>query len=111
MGTGVPILGGEALRIIERKTLSDFWRLKKHSDSEQPLKAWFREAKRAEWGDWHEVKEQYRSASPLKRGRVVFNIAGNKYRLVVSIRYDWKTIFIRFIGTHEQYDATDAEII
>ncbi len=99
------------MRIIKRKTLSDFWSKREYSDSEQPLKAWFKEAKEAEWNTWHDIKGQYRNASPLKGGRVVFNIAGNKYRLIVKIRYEWKIVYIRFIGTHEQYDMIDAESI
>jgi mRNA interferase HigB len=97
------------VRIIARGTLRDFWL--KHGDSEQPLKAWFQEAQQAEWSNPSEVKANYANASILKHGRVVFNIAGNKYRLVVMINYKSAIVFIRFIGTHEEYDRIDPEEI
>jgi mRNA interferase HigB len=75
------------------------------------LEAWYYEANRAQWASPAEVKVQYRSASTLKDNRVVFNIAGNKYRLVVRINYDSKTVFVRFIATHQEYDKIDAEVI
>lgn len=73
------------------------------------LDAWYSEAKAAEWGTPQEVKDKYASASILKSGRVVFNIAGNKYRLVVSINFEVGTVFIKFIGTHAEYDEIDAQ--
>ena len=97
------------VRIIVRGTLRDFWL--KNSDSEQPLKAWFQEAKRAEWSNPNEVKANYANASILKHSRVVFNIAGNKYRLVVMINYRIVIVFIRFIGTHEEYESINPEKI
>jgi len=75
------------------------------------LEAWHYEAKRAQWTTPADIKAQYRSASILKDNRVVFNIAGNKYRLVVRINYDSKTVFVRFIGTHRDYDQIDAEVV
>lgn len=95
------------MRIIARSTLKEFW--KKHKDAQQPLLAWFKEAKSARWGNPAIIKQQYVSASILKHNRVVFNIAGNKYRLVVAINYEIKIVFIKFIGTHAEYDNIDAE--
>ncbi len=97
----------EDVRIIARGTLREFWL--KNGDSEQPLKAWFQEAKRAEWSNPAEIKANYASASILKQGRVVFNIRDNKYRLVVKINYKYGWVFIRFIGTHKEYDKINAE--
>jgi len=97
------------VRIIARGTLRDFWL--KNSDSEQPLKAWFQEAKRAQWSNQNEVKANYANASILKHSRVVFNIAGNKYRLVVMINYKIAIVFIRFVGTREDYDSINPEEI
>ena len=97
------------MRIIARGTLRKFWL--KNSDSEQPLKAWFQEAKRAEWSNPAEIKANYATASILKQGRVVFNIRDNKYRLVVKINYKCGWVFIRFIGTHKEYDKINAEEI
>ena len=87
--------------------LRSFW--ENHPDSEQPLKAWFTEAKRATWQSPNEIKEQFKSASILRERRVVFNIAGNKYRLVVRINYMAQIVFIRFIGLHEEYDEIKVE--
>ena len=95
------------MRIISRKTLREFWERSEYADSEQPLRAWYREASRAEWDTPAEVKAQYRSASIVAGDRVVFNIGGNKYRLVVRINYAYGVVYIRFIGTHQQYDQID----
>jgi mRNA interferase HigB len=99
------------VRVIARSTLKKFWERKGCADSEQSILSWFAEAKSAEWKNPNHVKDQYSNASILKRGRVVFNIAGNKYRLVVKINYDKAIVYIRFIGTHEQYDEIDPETI
>src|SRR5215472_7038962 len=99
------------MRVIARSTLRVFWEHPLHADSEGPLKAWYAEAKKAEWKTPAEVKEKYKNASILKGGRVVFNIAGNKYRLIVHIHYDAQIVYIRFVGTHEEYDAIDAETV
>lgn len=93
------------MRIIARKTLREFW--KQHADAEQPLKAWFREAAHADWATPGAIKAVYRSASLVGDNRVVFNIAGNKYRLVVKVNYAYRVMYVRFIGTHRQYDAID----
>lgn len=95
------------MHIISRKTLSDFWA--NVPETEQPLKSWFAEVQKAEWKNPSDIKEKYRSASILKNNRVVFNICGNKYRLIVRINYGSKTVFIRFVGTHSEYDKIDAE--
>jgi mRNA interferase HigB len=97
------------MRVVALSTLREFWENPDHEDSKDALNAWYREAKQAEWVSPADIKAQYRNASILKRGRVVFNIAGNKYRLIVSINFATQTIFIKFIGTHSQYDKIDAE--
>ena len=100
------------MRILSKRTLREFWESSpKYVDAEDPLKSWYREAKQASWLTPADVKEQYRNASVLKNSRAVFNIAGNKYRLVVEINYALQIIFVRFIGTHQDYDNIDVEII
>lgn len=95
--------------MIAVAALRDFW--KRHPDAEQPLKAWFEEASKAAWTQPSDVKAQYRSASILKNRRVVFNIKGNEYRLIVAIAYRLQIVYVKFIGTHQQYDAIDAHTI
>ena len=95
------------MHVISRKTLSDYWQ--RVPETEQPLKAWFAEAQKAQWSRPAEIKEKYRSASFLNGNRVVFNICGNKHRLIVRINYASKTVFIRFVGTHAEYDKINAE--
>jgi mRNA interferase HigB len=97
------------MRIISRKALRQFWERPQYADSEQPLRAWFREASRAEWKSPAEIKDVYRSASIVGNDRVVFNIAGNKYRLVVRINYSYGIVYIRFVGTHRQYNRIDVK--
>lgn len=97
------------MRIIARSTLIKFW--KQYPDAEQPLKSWFQEAKKADWKTLNDIKNQYRNASILRKERVIFNIAGNKYRLVVQINFKIKILYIRFIGTHKEYDLINAETI
>ncbi len=94
------------MRVIAKKILRDFW--DKHSDSEQHLKTWYKEASKANWGNPTDIKADYPKASILKANRVVFNICGNKYRIVVDINYERGWIFIRFVGTHSEYDKIDA---
>ena len=96
------------MRIIARATLREFWQRPKHTDAEQPLKAWYDEVKQAVWLTPHQVKSRYRNASLVGNNRVVFNIHGNKYRLIVAINYTFSIVYIRFIGTHEEYDKLDA---
>ncbi|MBL8418453.1 MAG: type II toxin-antitoxin system HigB family toxin [Dechloromonas sp.] len=95
------------MHIVAVKYLRVFW--EKHPDSEQSLKSWVDETKRASWSQPAEIKEQYRSASILKNKRVVFNIKGNDYRLVVSVAYHYQAVYVKFIGTHKEYDSIDAE--
>ncbi|MBI5936956.1 MAG: type II toxin-antitoxin system HigB family toxin [Betaproteobacteria bacterium] len=97
------------MKVIAIKLLRDFWT--KHPDAEQPLKAWFDEAKAANWTSPAAIKAQYRSASILKNRRVVFNIKGNDYRLVVALAYRFGAVYIKFVGTHKQYDGIDAETV
>lgn len=99
------------MRIIARKTLVDHWSRLGREDSEQPLKAWFGEAESARWTRPSDVKAQFLSASILRDGRIVFNIAGNKYRLVAWINYSYGVLYIRFVGTHAEYDRIDAQEI
>ncbi len=95
-----------ALRVIAKKILRDFWT--KHSDCEQQLKSWYNEAAGATWKNPNEIKREYPSASILEDNRIVFNIKGNNYRLIIKINYHYQMIWIRFIGTHAQYDKIDA---
>ncbi len=99
------------MRVIARPTLINFYSRPDYGDAEQPLNAWYHEAKRANWRSGADIKEKYGSASILKNNRVVFNIGGNKYRLVVKINYQAHIIYIRFIGTHQEYDKINAEEI
>jgi len=96
------------MRIFSRKTLKEFWELPDFRNAEQPLKSWYDEAKKATWRTPSEIKAHYASASILKDNRVVFNIHGNTYRLIVKINYDFSVIYVRFVGTHETYDKIDA---
>lgn len=97
--------------IIALKRLRDFWELPRCADAEQPLKAWYSEADKADWASPADVKAQYASASILGNNRMVFNIAGNKYRLITVIHYRVRTVYIRFIGTHQEYDSIDAHTV
>ena len=93
------------MRVIAKKTLVIFW--KKYKDSEQPLKSWYDEAINANWKAPSDIKAHYKSASFVGNNRVIFNIAGNKYRLITSVAYQFGAIYIKFIGTHRQYDSID----
>lgn len=97
------------MHVISRKTLVAFWKI--HADAEEALKAWYHEAKDAHWKTPNDIKGRYRSADFLPDNRVVFNIKGNHYRLVVRINYHSGTVFIRYLGTHAEYDRIDAERI
>ncbi|MBF0530613.1 MAG: type II toxin-antitoxin system HigB family toxin [Deltaproteobacteria bacterium] len=97
------------MRVVSRKTLREFWQQPDYKDAEKPLTAWYNLTLRAHWSSPADLKAQFGNASVLKNGRVVFNIAGNKYRLVVRIEYAYEIVFIRFIGTHGQYDQINAE--
>jgi mRNA interferase HigB len=94
------------LRVIAKKTLREFW--EKHSDSKQQLISWYQETCNIEWKNTKEIKKEYPSASFLTDNRIVFNIKGNSYRLIVKINFDYHMVWIRFIGTHAEYDKIDA---
>lgn len=97
------------MRVIAIKTLKDFWT--KHRKAEEPLRAWYKEADDALWKTPNELKRQYGNASILSDKRVVFNIHGNDYRLIVDIEYRLKIVFIVWIGTHKDYDKLDAKTV
>lgn len=99
------------MRVISISTLRDFWENRRYRDAEQPLKSWLDEVRHVDWKDPTDIKALYGSASILKNRRVVFNIKGNDYRLIVAVAYNTGTLFIKFIGTHKQYDAIDADTV
>ena len=82
-----------------------------YGDARAPAMAWYRQVKAADWATPADARRQIRNASILKDGRAVFNIAGNKYRVVVWINYPYRVVYIRFVGTHKQYDAVDAQTV
>lgn len=98
------------MRILSLSTLRRFYETQE-PDAKGPLLAWHAHVLKANWGTPAEVKADFGSASILKEGRVVFNIAGNKYRLVASINYPYRIVFVKFVGTHKQYDAINAQSI
>ena len=101
-----------SMRIIALSTLKAFWEGNpNYQDAKEPTLAWYRHALEANWSSPAEVKTDFGNASILKDSRVVFNIAGNKYRLVVWINYAYRVVYIRFIGTHKQYDAIDVQTV
>ena len=97
------------MRIIAKKTLREFW--ERHPDAQQALEGWYDDAKQATWSTPMEIKRIYKNASILPNNRVVFNIKGNTYRLVIAMNYDYGIAYIRFIGKHQDYDKIDAAII
>ncbi|WKZ38402.1 MAG: type II toxin-antitoxin system HigB family toxin [Anaerolineales bacterium] len=97
------------MRLISRTKLVEFWT--RYTDSKEQLQAWATEVKHAEWRTPSDVKARYSTADILPGDRVVFNIKGKKYRLIVKIQYNIQIVFIRFIGTHKEYDRIDAEKI
>ena len=94
------------MRVIAKKILRDFWA--KYPDCGQQLKSWYKETSEAIWKGPNDIKIEYPSASILEDNRIVFNIKGNNYRLIVRINYYYQMVWIRFIGTHSQYDRIDA---
>ncbi len=94
------------MRIIAKKHLIHFWRI--YPDAEQPLRAWYDEVAHANWRKPQDIKNQYRNASFIASNRVVFNIKGNTYRLVVAIAYSFGAVYVKFIGNHAAYDRIDA---
>jgi len=100
------------MRIIALSILKSFWEQNpENADAIEPILAWYRHTLRADWASPSEVKQDFGNSSILKDGRVVFNIAGNKYRLIVWINYAYRIVYIRFIGTHSQYDKINAQTI
>ncbi|AXI83660.1 type II toxin-antitoxin system HigB family toxin [Xylella taiwanensis] len=97
------------MRVIAKHHLVDYWT--KHSDTEQPLKSWYDEVSKAEWKTPQDIKRQYASASFVANNRVVFNIKGNTYRLIVAVAYRFGAVYIQFVGTHRQYDQVDAATV
>ena len=97
------------MRIVAVSYLRAFW--ENYPDAEQPLKSWVDEVKKANWSQPADIKTQYRNASILKNRRVVFNIKGNDYRLVASVAYRYQAVYVKFIGTHVEYDSVDAETV
>ena len=100
------------MRVIALATLKRFIDAEPaHADAREPVMAWYRQVKAADWASPADIKREVRSASILKDGRAVFNIAGNKYRIVVWINYSYRVVYVRFIGSHRDYDAVDAQTI
>lgn len=97
------------MRIIALKTLRDYW--EQHPDARQSLQAWYDDARHALWDDPAAIKAVYRNASIVANNRVVFNIKGNHYRLIVAINYRFGIVYIRFIGSHHEYDKLDAATV
>ena len=97
--------------IVSLRTLKEHWEKPGRNDSEQQLKAWYQEAKMANWKNPNDIKSQYKNASIVGSNRVVFNICGNKYRLVVKVNYLTEWIYVRFVGTHNEYDKIDVTTI
>jgi len=99
------------VRIIALSTLKNFWGVPAYADAREPLLAWHRFTLNADWASPADIKAGLRNASILQDGRVIFNIAGNKYRLVVWINYPYRVVYIRFVGTHTQHDAINPHTV
>lgn len=99
------------MRVIAKSTLVRFWGKPECADSRGALQSWYDEVLKANWITPRDIKEQYRSASICGNNRVVFNIAGNKYRLVVELQYQAGIVWVKFVGTHARYDQIDVETI
>ncbi len=100
------------MRVIALSTLKKFWTGKMaYADAREPTLAWYRHVLKADWQAPADMKREFRTVSVLRDGRAVFNIAGNKYRLVVWINYSYRVVYLRFIGTHAQYDRIDSQTI
>ena len=95
------------MQVISVKTLKSFW--EKHPDADSPLRAWYTEARRANWRGPQDITTAYRTVSILRNNRVVFNVKGNTSRLVVAVKYELQVVYIRFIGSHAEYDKIKAE--
>ena len=97
------------MKIVAIGALRRFWQ--RYPDSEQPLKAWYDEAKHANWTTPQQIRNRYASASFIGKNRVVFNIKDNDYRLIVAVAYRFQAVYIKFVGTHAQYSRVDAETV
>lgn len=97
------------MRVIKRKTLIDFWT--SHADAKEAVEAWYHEARKARWKSYQDIKRHYATADMVPKDRVVFDLRGNTYRLIVHIHYRTGIVFIRFIGTHAEYDRVNASRI
>jgi len=104
LGNGYP---GD-LRVFTRRALTDFWEQPGRADAEAPLRAWFAEVERARWQSFADIRKSYRTADYVGNDRVVFNIGGNKYRLIVMVKFSVGAVYVRFVGTHAEYDKVDA---
>jgi mRNA interferase HigB len=96
------------MRIIAKKTLRVFW--EKHPDSENPLKIWYKNVEEAQWKNFAELRQDYGSADAVGNERIIFDIKGNKYRLVAKVDFDFRLVFIRFIGTHTDYNKMNKKV-
>ncbi len=94
------------MRIITKRTLREYW--ERHPDARRPLLDWYKAAEQADWEAPRHIRERYPSANIIAGNRVVFNVKGNTYRLEVKVNYAYRMVYIRFIGTHAEYDAIDA---
>jgi mRNA interferase HigB len=94
------------VNVVSRKTLVAFWTI--HPEAEAVLSAWYGKVKAAEWATTHDLKKDFGSADPIADNRVVFNVGGNNYRVVVRISFRFKQVLIKFVGTHREYDQIDA---
>lgn len=99
------------MRIIAKSALKKFWESGNYADAVTPMTEWYHFVSKAKWATPQELKAEVGSASILKGGRVVFNVAGNKYRIVTAIDYEKQIAWIRFVGTHSQYDQINAETV
>jgi mRNA interferase HigB len=97
------------MRVIAQRTLRRFW--KRHAEAERPLRAWHQDAITARWSSPGDIKARYANASIINAERAVFNIHGNDYRLVAAVNYDLQIVFIKFVGTHAEYDRVDAATV
>lgn len=97
------------MRIIARRALRKFW--ERHPDAEQPLRAWYQDVRRADWRSPSDIKRVYANASIVGENRVVFNIKGNKYHLVVAINYPYRLCYVRFLGSHQAYGRIDVKTV
>ncbi|KAB8125384.1 type II toxin-antitoxin system HigB family toxin [Komagataeibacter medellinensis] len=97
------------MQVIALKTLGAFW--EKHPHAEAPLRAWYNAVSKAEWATTADIREMSRSADFVADNRVIFNIGGNKYRLIVHVSYEYKRVLIKFVGTHREYDKINPETV